>query len=193
MSGSEQQQTRGDDDQRAEIQGDHAPIPGMYDELRSLAARYLHRQRADHTLQPTALVHEAYMRLLKAKMVDGIEAKEMMCLAASAMRSVLVDHARRKSARKRKLDGQRVPLEIGSAVYAEDALEMIALDEALSQLSKIEPQWITIIELRYFGGCTEEEIAEMLGLSSRTVRRHWRMAKAWLKAQIEGGSAANEL
>ncbi|MGB0715871.1 MAG: ECF-type sigma factor [Phycisphaerae bacterium] len=192
MNGSHDQEVPTGSSSGADMQKQNQPVPGLYDEMRSLAARYLHRQRADHTLQPTALVHEAYMRLIKAKMVDGIDAKEMICLAASAMRSVLVDHARRKSARKRKLDGQRVPLELGNVVYADDPLETIALDEALSELSKIEPQWITIIELRYYGGCTEEEIAEMLGLSSRTVRRHWRMAKAWLKTQIEGGSAAND-
>ncbi|MHC5112743.1 MAG: ECF-type sigma factor [Planctomycetota bacterium] len=162
------------------------PLPNLYDDLKGLAASYLHRQRPDHTLQPTALVHEVYMRLAKSKHAEGMEPTEMMKLAASAMRSVLVDHARRKSARKRKGPGQRVPLEMGSVVYAENAIDLIALDDALVRLAEFEPQWSTIVEMRFFGGCTEDEIADLLELSTRTVRRHWRMARAWLRTELEG-------
>jgi RNA polymerase sigma-70 factor (ECF subfamily) len=159
----------------------------VYDELRSLAERHLHEQRPDHTLQPTALVHEAYLRLAQGTKAEGIDQLDLLRLAARAMRSVLVDHARRRKAMKRKGTGHRVSLDAVAAVYGRSAIDLVALDDALTKLAELEPQWATLIELRFFGGCTEEETAELLKVSSRTVRRQWRGARAWLRNQIDGG------
>ncbi len=164
-----------------------APLPAIYNELHSLAGLYLRRQRPGHTLQPTALVHEVYMRLIKGDYDKKIEKQDLLRLAAKAMRNVLVDHARRKTAQKRSSGGKRVPLDAEAALYEEQALDLIALDDAMKRLNEMEPRWSTIIEMRFFGGCSEEEIGVMLGVSSRTIRRQWRMARAWLRHEIEGG------
>ncbi|MFQ5462296.1 MAG: ECF-type sigma factor [Phycisphaerae bacterium] len=175
------------DTRKLDAQEPDAPLPAIYDELHSLAGRYLRRQRPGHTLQPTALVHEVYMRLIKGDYDKRIEKQDLLRLAAKAMRNVLVDHARRKTAQKRSSGGKRVPLDAEAALYAEQALDLIALDDALKRLQAFEPRWSTIIEMRFFGGCSEEEIGVMLGVSSRTIRRQWRMARAWLRREIEGG------
>ena len=161
-------------------------FPAVYDELRGLAARYLRRQRPDHTLQPTALVHEAFMRLIQHRQPGGIGGADLMRLAARAMRTVLVDHARRKTARKRKAEGGRVPLDeaFDPSLEIAPARELIAIDKALDRLAELEPQWRLIIELRFFAGCSEDEIAGLLQISPRTVQRQWRMAKAWLRHEI---------
>jgi RNA polymerase sigma factor (TIGR02999 family) len=158
----------------------------LYDELRVLAARYLTGQRLDHTLQPTALVHEAFMRLVKRKRPEDIDGPDLLRLAARAMRTVLVDHARRRAAAKRIGQRHKVPLDHDVISYATPGIDLIALDEALTRLAKLEPQWSTVIEMRFFGGYSEEQTAELLHLTPRTVRRQWRMAKAWLRNQLEG-------
>lgn len=151
-----------------------------------MAARFLTRQRPDHTLQPTALVHEAFVRLIKVDSSTTIQGADLVRLATKAMRSVLVDHARAKSARKRSAEGGRVPLESVADAYTDYEVDLLAVDEALERLSRLEPQWRLIVELRFFGGCREEEIAALLGLTTRTVQRQWRMAKAWLRTEIKG-------
>lgn len=167
-------------------------LPELYEKLRELASHHFHRQRRDHTLQPTALVHEVFMRLVRGKKYKELHGTDLLKMAARAMRSVLVDHARRKTALKRQAPGHRVPIEFDVSAYVTEGTDVTALDEALERLFKLEPQWGTIVELRFFGGYGEEEIATLLGLTPRTVRRHWRMAKAWLRNEIEGGREDGE-
>lgn len=159
-------------------------IPAVYDELRHMAANYLHRQRPDHTLQPTALVHEAFMRLVQQNKKD-VTGSDLVRMAARAMRSVLVDHARQKAAKKRSATGDRLPLDAAEGTDAEPDVDVLAVDEALVRLAELEPQWRLIVELRFFGGCNEEEIATLLEMTTRTVQRQWRMAKAWLRNELK--------
>ena len=167
-------------------------LPELYEKLRELASHHFHRQRRDHTLQPTALVHEVFMRLVRGEKFKDLHGTDLLKMAARAMRSVLVDHARRKTALKRQAPGHRVPIELDVAAYVTEGTDVTALDKALERLSELEPGWGTIVELRFFGGYGEEEIATLLGLTPRTVRRHWRMAKAWLRNEIEGDREDDE-
>ncbi|MCP4245522.1 MAG: sigma-70 family RNA polymerase sigma factor [bacterium] len=164
----------------------HAPsvVDQVYDELRTLARAYLSRQRPDHTLQPTALVHEAYLRLLAHTRSNEMDRAHLFCSAARAMRSVLVDHARRRGARKRRGGGHRIPLDDAVASYSERAVDLVALDDILHRLGQNDPDMTTIIELRFFGGLSEIETAEALDVSPRTVRRKWQVARTWLHQQI---------
>ncbi len=162
-------------------------IPAVYDELRTMAANYLHRQRPDHTLQPTALVHEAFMRLVQQSKSNDVTGSDLVRMAARAMRSVLVDHARLKAAKKRSATGDRLPLDAAEGVDGEPEVDVLAVDEALVRLADLEPQWRLIVELRFFGGCSEDEIAGLLDLTTRTVQRQWRMAKAWLRSELNRG------
>jgi RNA polymerase sigma factor (TIGR02999 family) len=161
-------------------------IPIIYDELRSLAAHYLRRERADHTLQPTALVHEAYFRLVDQKEVHWQSRAHFFGVAAQMMRRVLIDHA--KSHRRAKRGGGLLKLDLDQAagLSEEQAGEVIALDDALEELARIDPRKGKTIELRYFGGLSVEETAEVLGVSPNTVMRDWAMAKAWLYNEIKG-------
>jgi RNA polymerase sigma factor (TIGR02999 family) len=161
-----------------------ALLPLIYDELRSLAANYLRRERPDHTLQPTALVHEAYMRLVDQTRVNWQNRAHFFGVAAQMMRRILVDHARAHKAGKRGADFQKFSLDENIDKAVERGAELIALDEALKQLAEIDEQKSRIIELRYFGGLSVEETAEVLGVTSITVKRHWRMAKAWLYGRM---------
>jgi len=165
---------------------DTQPVKQVYDQLRGLAARYLRGQRQSHTLQPTALVHEAFVRLIRQPSNTDVTGTDLIRLAASAMRSVLVDHARRKSARKRSSDGHRLPIDDLDVTLADapDLDDLLAIDQAMEKLAELEPQWRLIVELRFFGGCSEDEIAKLLDVSPRTVQRQWRMAKAWLRNEI---------
>ena len=156
-------------------------LTGVYDELRGLAAHYLSGERRSHTLQPTALVHESFLRLLKGRNLDGLAGSHLLALSARAMRSVLVDHARRRGRMKRGGHAQRVRLDDVVDLYEERAIDLIALDEALTKLAEVDAQQATVIELRFFGGLSEEETAAMLGVSARTVGRVWRRARAWLR------------
>ena len=165
-------------------------LPLIYDELRSLAGNYLRRERVSHTLQPTALVHEAYIKLIDQKQVKWQNRAHFFGIAANIMRRILVDYARQHKAEKRGGAAEKMPLEEEILIVSEGkSAELLALDEALENLAKIDPQKSKIVELRYFGGLSVEETAEVLGVSEITVKRHWRMAKAWLYGQLSSESA----
>jgi RNA polymerase sigma factor (TIGR02999 family) len=161
--------------------------PQVYDELRRLARRSMRDQRGEHTLQPTALVHEAYLKLSRAPGLDASDRSRFLSLAAHAMRQILVDHARSKSTLKRD-QGVRVELaDVAGGADAPRAVDLLALDQALERLTAIDERKVRIIELRYLAGLTVEEVAETLGLSTPTVKRETAMAKAWLLHEIERG------
>ena len=159
-------------------------IPLVYAELRRLAAQYLRGERADHTLQPTALVHEAYIQLTKLHEVDWQSRSHFFATAAMVMRRILVDHARGQQAAKR--EGFRNAISLDEALVASPrrSAEVIALDEALDRLAELDARRSKIVELRFFGGMSEEEIGVILGVTARTVRRDWRVAKAWLYNEV---------
>jgi len=159
-------------------------IPLVYEELRRLAAHYLRGERSDHTLQPTALVHEAYLRLTRLTELDWQSRSHFFAIAATVMRRILVDYARTKRANKREAARDAVSLEEALVVSPERANELIALDDALDRLSKLHDRQSKIVELRFFGGLSEEETGELLGISARTVKRDWRAAKAWLYNEV---------
>jgi RNA polymerase sigma-70 factor, ECF subfamily len=160
-------------------------LPLIYGELRRLAAGYLRRERPGHTLQPTALVHEAYLRLVDQTQVQWQNRAHFLGVAAQMMRRILVDHARGQSAEKRGGDFQKLSLDENIDVSGERAADIVALDEALERLATLDPQKSKIVELRFFGGLSVEETAEVLGTSAPTVKRQWRMAKAWLYGQVQ--------
>src|SRR5438128_2083321 len=159
-------------------------IPLVYDELRRQAARYLRHERAGHTLQTTALIHEAYLRLIDQKNVHWQNRAHFFGIAAQLMRRILVDHARTRKRAKRGGSDIRVPLEDAMAIARAPQLDVVALDEALNRLAEIDEQQGKIVELRFFSGLTVEETAEVLGISPATVKRDWSMAKAWLHREI---------
>jgi RNA polymerase sigma factor (TIGR02999 family) len=162
-----------------------ALLPLIYDELRSLAANYLRRERPDHTLQPTALVHEAYLRMVDQTQVNWQNRAHFFGVAAQMMRRILVDHARAHTAEKRGADFQKLSLDENIDKTVERSGELIALDDALKLLAEMDEQKSRIVELRFFGGLSIEETAEVLGVSAPTVKRQWRMAKAWLYGQVQ--------
>jgi len=159
-------------------------IPIVYAELRRLAGYYLRGERSGHTLQPTALVHEAYIRLTGMQGVEWQGRSHFFAVSAHVMRHILVDHARAQAATKRGGDWEPVTLDEARAVSLSRPEQFVALDEALQRLSAMDARQSRIVELRFFGGLTEEEIAEVLGLSTRTIKRDWRLARAWLYDQI---------
>ncbi len=158
-------------------------MPIVYDELRRLAAHYLNRERADHTLQPTALVHEAYMQMVDESRVDWHSRAHFFGAAARLMRRILVDHARARQAAKRGR-GLKVSLSEGLAQSAPPNLDLIALDDALNELATLDPQQGQVVEMRFFGGLSIEETADVLGISPATVKRDWTTAKAWLRRRM---------
>ena len=161
-------------------------LPLVYDELRRIAARYMRHEPGDHTLQPTALVHEAYVRLIDQRRVRWRNRAHFYGVAAQMMRRILVDHARTRRADKRGAGWERVPwVEDEAAAVASD-VDVLALDEALQRLAAFDPQQERIVELRYFGGLTIDEVAEIMGISAATVVREWTIAKAWLRAELSG-------
>jgi RNA polymerase sigma factor (TIGR02999 family) len=162
-------------------------IPLVYSELRRLAASYLRRERADHTLQPTALVHEAYLRLVDQKRVDWQSRAHFFGIAAQMMRRVLVDHARRRQAAKRGSRTYRISI-AEDLPGAERDPELLSLDEALRGLEALDPRQARVVELRFFGGLSVEETAELLGVSPATVKREWQTARAWLAREIQRAS-----
>jgi RNA polymerase sigma factor (TIGR02999 family) len=159
-------------------------VPLVYEELRRQAARYLRRERAGHTLQTTALIHEAYLRLIDQKNVQWQNRAQFFGIAAQLMRWILVDHARTRRRAKRGGSNLRVSLTDAMAVEQSGEIDVVALNEALERLEKIDPQQSKIVELRFFSGLTVEETAEVLNVSAATVKREWRMAKAWLHRAI---------
>src|SRR4051812_26428659 len=159
-------------------------LPQIHDELRKLAASYLRRERPDHTLQPTALVNEAFLKLVDQRKARWQNRAHFFGIAAQAMRRILVDHARAHSAGKRGGEFRRVALDEAHAIGRSVDVDLLALDEALTRLATMDPQQSRIVELRFFGGLTTDETAEVMHISPATIGREWRMAKAWLAAEL---------
>jgi RNA polymerase sigma factor (TIGR02999 family) len=159
-------------------------MPLIYDELRRIAARYLRAERRGHTLQTSALVNEAYLKLAACDEVAWDGRAHFFGAAAQAMRRILVDYARTRQRIKHGGEAQRIELDDALDVAEERAAEMIALDDALTDLAKLDPRKSRVVELRYFGGLSVEETAEVLGVSSPTVMRDWNTARAWLLRAI---------
>jgi RNA polymerase sigma factor (TIGR02999 family) len=170
--------------------GDHAAldqlIPLVYNELRRLARGYMRREKQGHTLQTSALIHEAYLQLVGQKNVQLQNRAQFFGFAAQLMRRILVDHARSRSRIKRGGGLQMVSL-AEQAVISNDVAEVIALDDALKNLAEMDPRKAHIVEMKFFGGLTNEEVAEVLRVTTRTVEREWRNAKAWLHRAISKG------
>ncbi len=161
-------------------------FPIVYREMRRLAAGYLRGERVGHTLQPTALVHEAYLRLVGQRDRGWNNRAHFMGIAARAMRSVLVDHARRRKAQKRGGGQAAVPLDTTLLVADGQAVAFDDLDRALVDLARLSERQARVVELRYFGGLTIEETAELLGVAPVTVKRDWTLARAWLYRELSG-------
>lgn len=170
-------------------------IPLVYDELRRMADRYMRRERVDHTLQTTALVHEAYLKLVDQHSVNWQSRAHFFGIAAQVMRRVLIDHARGHVRDKRGSGQQPVQLEEAMVFSPERPEEFLQLDLALDRLAEIDARQAKIVELRFFGGLTVEEAAEVLGISPKTVKRDWTVAKAWLYGELKprDGSPADEV
>jgi RNA polymerase sigma factor (TIGR02999 family) len=160
-------------------------LDAVYGELRRLAHHHLRRERPGHTLQTTALVHDAYLQLVDQRHVRWQNRTHFFGIAAHLIRRILVEHARRRSAAKRGGGAIRVPLSPDMAASHPRDVAVVAMDQALDALEKVDPQQSRIVELRFFGGLTVEETADVLGISPRTVKREWRMAKAWLQRELE--------
>lgn len=163
-----------------------ALIPLVYDELRRQASRYLRHERAGHTLQTTALIHEAYVRLVDQRNVQWQNRAHFFGIAAQLMRRILVDHARTKKRAKRGGSDIKVSLTQANAITQSEDLDVVALDESLARLAEFDEQQSRIVELRYFSGLTIEETAQVLGISTATVKRDWNMARAWLHRELSG-------
>ena len=160
-------------------------IPVVYDELRHLAAGYMRRERPDHTLQPTALVHEAYVKLLAQRSVDWQGRAHFFGVAAQLMRRILIDHARGHLRQKRGGEQRKVSLDEALVFSEQQSAEILAVDESLKRLEKVDPRQARVVELRFFGGLNIEETAEVLKISAKTVKRDWSVARAWLYADIK--------
>jgi RNA polymerase sigma-70 factor (ECF subfamily) len=159
-------------------------LPLVYSELHRLARSYMHRERVDHTLQPTALINEAYIRLAREN-VDWQSRQHFIGVAANVMRRLLVDHARAHNAEMRAGGLQKVELEEGFMVTSEQSAEVLALHDALTALEKVDPRQAKVVELRYFGGFSVDEIGELLEMSPRSVKRHWALARIWLHKRMK--------
>jgi RNA polymerase sigma-70 factor, ECF subfamily len=156
----------------------------VYHELRQVARAYMRRERADHTLQATALVNEAYLRLFEGESFRWENRKHLFCTVTRSMRRVLVDHARRHRAERHGGAHRKVTLDDRGPIIYRDLPQLLALDQALERLAKLNSRQVQVVELHSFAGLTEEEIAEMLDVSVKTVKNDWRFAKAWLKAEM---------
>jgi len=182
--------------------GDEAALPALvplvYEELRSLARRHLRHERSSHTLQRTALVHEAFLRIVDQQQVDWESRSQFYGIASQMMRRILVDHARRRSAAKRgdgaahvdldavlQAEGEDRPLQV-----QQDEVDFAAIDEALSRLEALDPQQGKLVELRFFGGLSIKETADIIGVSPATVKREWAIARAWLQRELMAGERA---
>jgi RNA polymerase sigma-70 factor (ECF subfamily) len=162
--------------------------PIVYDELRRLARRYLRGERAGHSLQTTALVNEAYLRLVDYRHMHWQNRAHFLAVSAQAMRRILVDHARRRNV-KRGADAEHVPLDAAALICADRSSDFVSLDDALTALAQRAPRKAKVVELRFFGGLSVDEIAEVLHVSSVTVMREWKSAKAWLYRELTGPTA----
>ena len=159
-------------------------LPIVYEELRGMAARQLRRERLAHTLQPTALVHEVYLRIVDQRQVDWQDRAHFFGVAAGVMRRILVDYARRRNAHKRGKGAACMSIDDAGEIPAAGDIPILALDHALDRLQKIDPELARVVELRAFGGLTVEEAAHVLDVSASTVKRNWRTAKAWLSREL---------
>lgn len=175
---------------RAAASGDRRDVDALmaaiYEDLRRLAVAHMKRERGDHTLQATALVHEAYLKLIDQNSTDWKDRVHFFSVASRIIRRLLVDHAREKQADKRGGGRTRASLDDREIAAAGPTVDLLALDEALNALEGINPRQAEIVELRYFGGLSIEEIAELLGIGKRSVDRDWSIAKAWLFCQLSG-------
>ncbi len=165
-------------------------VPLVYDQLHMVASNLLDKESPDHTLQPTALVHEAYLRLIDQQQVGWNGRTHFFAAASQAMRRVLVDHARRRNAEKRGGKREQLSLDTGLLVTYESAAggaDLLDLDAALHKLAEINPMTVRVVEMRYFGGMTIDETAAVLGVSATTVEREWRFARAWLRDALSSG------
>ena len=176
--------SRGDDSAVKQL------MPLVYDELRALAESYLQQERPDHTLQATALVHEAYIRLIRQEHVEWQSRAHFFGVAAQAIRRILVDHARGHERAKRGGGRQRVRLDEDVAPAEQRDLNLLALDEAMKKLADFHQRAARVVELRFFGGLSREEVGEFLGISLRTVGADWRLARAWLRRELREESPA---
>lgn len=171
--------------------GDRASLnecmPVVYAELRRLAGLYMVRERSNHTLQPTALVHEAYLRMVGQRSLDWENRAHVMAIGARMMRRVLLDHAASVNADKRGGQMMRITLSDAFSIARLGSVDLIDLDRSLKQLATIDPQQAAVVELRFFGGLTDMEIAAVLKVSEVTVRRRWASARLWLARQLAGG------
>ena len=174
---------------RGDTQAREDLLPLVYRELRRRASAYLRRERPDHTLQPTALVHEAYIRLTAQTRVSWLNRTQFFAIAAQLMRRILVDHARERQAAKRP-GGIRVAFDEGLRASPPPDCELLMLDDALRDLARLDPRQAHIVELKYFAGLSETEVAAVLSLSRATVTREWQSARAWLYRRITKGRAA---
>jgi RNA polymerase sigma factor (TIGR02999 family) len=174
---------------RGDLQAREDLVPLVYQELRKRAAAYLRRERRDHTLQPTALVHEAYLRLMGQQRVAWLNRAQFFGLAGQIMRRILVDHAREHQAAKRP-GGMKVPLDDQIGAVQPPDCELLMLDDALHELARIDERQAHIVELKYFAGLSEEEIAAVLSLSRATITREWQSARAWLYRRMTKGRVA---
>jgi RNA polymerase sigma factor (TIGR02999 family) len=165
-------------------------LPIVYQELRRLAASYLRRERPGQTLQPTALVHEAYLRLMKDRPDRWQNRAHFCAIAAHSMRQILIERARARGALKRGGARPRVTLDEALVAGGEQSIDLLALDQALERLTAMDPEQGRLVELRFFGGLTIEETAEALDMSPATVKRHWMVARAWLARELEGNTEA---
>jgi len=165
----------------------HRLLPLVYEELRRVARRHLRGERSDHTLQTTALIHEAYLRLMNQGAAEVSDHCHFVALTSHLMRQILVDHARARLAKKRD-GGCRITLGEAVAVTEPGEIDVLAVDEALSRLAALDAQQARVVELRYFGGLSIRETSEALGVSEATVKRDWATARAWLHREIEGAS-----
>ncbi|HKY43765.1 MAG TPA: sigma-70 family RNA polymerase sigma factor [Pyrinomonadaceae bacterium] len=163
--------------------------PLVYEELHRLARRYMSRERKGHTLQTTALINEAYVRLVDQKNVRWANRSHFFAISAQIMRRILIDHARRHAYAKRGGGAKQVSLEEAAIVAPDQASELVRLDEALKTLAKMDERRSYVVELRYFGGLSNEEIAGVLKVSENTVTRDWNLARAWLYQQLAGSTA----
>jgi RNA polymerase sigma factor (TIGR02999 family) len=173
------------------VQGDQQAasrlMPAVYQELRQMAARYMRRERVDHTLQTTALVHEAYLKLVDQTSANWQNRAHFFAVAAQVMRHILVDHARGHLREKRGGGCQVIALDEGLVFAPEQSSELLEVDAALQRLSELDARQGKIVELRFFGGLTVEETAAVLGISPKTVKRDWSVAKAWLHGELKQG------
>jgi RNA polymerase sigma-70 factor (ECF subfamily) len=164
-------------------------FPLVYEELRRRAAAYMRRERPDHTLRPTALVHEAYLRLIGQRSGAWQNRSQFFGVASQMMRRILVDHGRARVAAKRPGSGLRVGLDEDVAAVAPLELDLVLLDQALDELTALDERQGRVVELRFFGGLSHEQTAEVLGVSLATVNRDWRLARAWLHQRVQGSAA----